>query len=121
MATVAGGRVAGGGRGQGGRRWGWLTAMLTGHTVFFFSYFFLIFNIFNWTNMWGLCPTQQITLFFATSALTGGSTCQFPCQFEINPKSVHIANNYPKSCDFFRLKHKIVVFHNLASNIAVLC
>jgi hypothetical protein len=69
--------------------------------------------------VWDTCPTQQISLFFATSALTGGSHLSAPCQFEINPESVHIANNYPKNRDFLRLKRK--VFHNLALNVAVLC
>jgi hypothetical protein len=32
-----------------------------------FSFCSIFFNIFNWTDVWGSCPTQQITLFFATS------------------------------------------------------
>jgi hypothetical protein len=31
-------------------------------------------------------------LFFATSVLQVGLSCQFSCQFAINSKSVHIAN-----------------------------
>jgi hypothetical protein len=56
-----------------------------------------------------------------TQRLQVGPTRQIRCQFAFNSRSVHIASNLLETRGFLRLKRKVVVFRNLASNVAVLC
>jgi hypothetical protein len=43
--------------------------------------------------MWDPYPPQLKNLFFSTSSLQLGPTCQLSSQFGINSESVNIANN----------------------------
>jgi hypothetical protein len=85
--------------------------------LFSFSFFHLSFFLIGLTSG-PFYPCQQAYFLFAHLHL--GRTHQIWCQFALNLRSVRIANNYPKSCGFLRLKRKVVIFQNLAFNVVVL-
>jgi hypothetical protein len=78
-------------------------------------------RLFNGLTSGSLSMSAHIKFSLSAQHLQVGPTYQIWCQFAFNSRSLQITNNYPKSDNFLRLKHKIMVFQNFIFNIVVLC